>query len=141
MAWQHLAPRADANLGAARAEPGEIWTRVHASIRMQNYSSAMRALRTHIMTHPNDCIAYDLRCLCAMHCNDYSLALSDAIQCTTLNPAWARGWARLGAAQLCLGHPTGRCLGVYSRSHTGSKERGNVDWNGVSKESWKYKGR
>ncbi|KAG7671582.1 hypothetical protein NADE_000775 [Nannochloris sp. 'desiccata'] len=66
----------------------------------------MRALRTHIMTHPNDYIAYDLRCLCAMHCNDYSLALSDAIQCTTLNPAWARGWARLGAAQLCLGHPT-----------------------------------
>jgi hypothetical protein len=102
----------------------------------------MRALRTHIMTHPNDYIAYDLRCLCALHCNDFSLALSDAIQCTTLNPTWyvvklsryffpfffiffncilkftkqntssninkcrARGWARLGAAQLCMGHPT-----------------------------------
>jgi len=115
MAWQHLAPQADASLGGARAEvrysrfnvtntqnlcysvtlivfnamqAGEVWTRVHASIRMQNYSCAMRALRTYIMNHPNDYIAYDLRCLCALHCNDFSLALSDAIQCTTLNPSW-----------------------------------------------------
>lgn len=62
--------------------------RVHASIRMHDYSAALRALRVHILNHPSDHVAYDLRCLCALHCSDYQQALSDALQCTALNPAW-----------------------------------------------------
>lgn len=55
---------------------------------MQNYSQALRTLRAHILAHPDSYIAYDLRSLCAMHCNDHQQALSDAMQCTTLNPKW-----------------------------------------------------
>ena len=69
-------------------QTGESWARVHASIRMQNYSAALRALRVHIVANPEDYIAYDLRSLCALHSGDYQQALTDALQCTTLNPSW-----------------------------------------------------
>lgn len=75
-----------------------------AAIKVKNYNVANTLLKLHIQAHPEDYVAYDIKCLCALHCGEYGVALADAVACTSLAPTWARGWARLGAAQLCLGH-------------------------------------
>ena len=70
------------------AQEGAALAKVHIAIKMQNYSGALRTLRAHLLAHPDSYMGYELRSLCAMHCNDYQLALADALQCTSLNPAW-----------------------------------------------------
>lgn len=82
----------------------DLPSKVLSAIRIKNYIVANTLLKLHIQAHPEDFVAYDIKCLCALHCGDYGGALADAVACTGLAPTWARGWARLGAAQLCLGH-------------------------------------
>jgi hypothetical protein len=111
------------------------------AIKLQDYAAASRLLGDVILKDPSSFVALDLAAFCALHTGNYQLALSTAIQCTALKPAWcappaarrpppaarrrlgsavvgararvnqcvllrcrSRGWARLGAAQLCLGH-------------------------------------
>ena len=42
---------------------------------------------------------YSNRSACRMHLHDFKGAKEDAESCTALKPSWAKGWARLGAAQ------------------------------------------
>lgn len=92
-------------------------SKIHLAIKTQDYSAALRFLRSHILSHPESYIAYELRALCALHCSDYPQALSDAVRCTTLNPQWTRGWIRLASAQLCMGHPQA-ALSAYEKAKT-----------------------
>jgi len=69
-------------------QEGGTFARVHLAIKMQDYSAALRTLRTHILAHPDSYLAYDLRSLCALHCHDFEQARDDALHCTSVNPAW-----------------------------------------------------
>lgn len=88
--------------------------RARQAINLQDFDTAIGLLTKYITSHPNHYLVYDLRAFCALHSNLFEQALSDAQLCTTLNPDWSRGWARLGTAQLCCSHATA-ALSAYER--------------------------
>ena len=51
-----------------------------------------------------------------MHLHDFKGAKEDAESCTALKPSWAKGWARLGAAQGRLGEIT-EAVASYEKAH------------------------
>lgn len=83
---------------------GDGLARAHLAIQMKDFPTAIKLLTSHIDAHPQCYVAYDLRSYCSLQHRDIHQALNDALQCTRLRPTWARGWARLGAAELCNDH-------------------------------------
>ena len=59
---------------------------------------------------------YSNRSACRMHLHDFKGAKEDAESCTALKPSWAKGWARLGAAQGRLGEIT-EAVASYEKAH------------------------
>jgi tetratricopeptide (TPR) repeat protein len=59
---------------------------------------------------------YSNRSACRMHLHDFRGAKEDAESCTALKPSWAKGWARLGAAQGRLGEIT-EAVASYEKAH------------------------
>ena len=59
---------------------------------------------------------YSNRSACRMHLQDFKGAKEDAESCTALKPSWAKGWARLGAAQGRLGEIT-EAVASYEKAH------------------------
>ena len=59
---------------------------------------------------------YSNRSACRMHLQDFKGAKEDAESCTALKPSWAKGWARLGAAQGRLGEVT-EAIESYEKAH------------------------
>ncbi|KAL4421061.1 hypothetical protein ABPG77_001356 [Micractinium sp. CCAP 211/92] len=113
--WEQLAQHADLTAAAAEcndasaaalpAASGERLGRATRAMRLGDWLAAERVLGEEVKERPGGCwLALDLRAACCLQRGRHDLALDDAMQCTKLNPDWARGWARLGAAQLCLGH-------------------------------------
>ncbi|KAI3430257.1 hypothetical protein D9Q98_004853 [Chlorella vulgaris] len=78
--------------------------RATRAMKLKDYDTAMKLLSQEAADKPDGFIVFDLRAACCLHSGKHEQALDDAMQCTKLNPEWARGWARLGAAQLCMGH-------------------------------------
>ena len=59
---------------------------------------------------------YSNRSACRMHLQDFKGAKEDAESCTALKPSWAKGWARLGAAQGRLGEIS-EAVASYEKAH------------------------
>ena len=59
---------------------------------------------------------YSNRSACRMHLHDFKGAKEDAESCTALKPSWAKGWARLGAAQGRLGEIS-EAVASYEKAH------------------------
>lgn len=52
---------------------------------------------------------HDMRAAMRLYQRNAEGALEDAREVTASDPSWPRGWTRLGAAQLSLGHPQAAC--------------------------------
>ncbi|KAL4422512.1 hypothetical protein ABPG75_008709 [Micractinium tetrahymenae] len=113
--WEQLARHADLTAAAAACAgaggaalptaTGERLARATRAMRLGDWLAAERVLGQEVKEQPESCwLALDLRAACCLQRGRHDLALDDAMLCTKLNPSWARGWARLGAAHLCLGH-------------------------------------
>lgn len=78
--------------------------RARLAIKVDDFKAANKILSAHICLHRDCFLAYELRSLCSLHCDNFQQALNDALQCTRLQPGSSKGWARLGAAQLFNDH-------------------------------------
>ena len=74
------------------------------ALKLREHDAAARLMDSHFATGAGGALAHDLAALCELHVGNYTKALSHAMQATALDPGRARGWARLGAAQLCMRH-------------------------------------
>lgn len=80
----------------------EIKSRAKGSITSKNYPEAVQLYGKAIELFPQDAIIHANRSMCYLSMNNADSALSDAKEATKLDPTYAKGFYRLGMAQLKL---------------------------------------
>jgi tetratricopeptide (TPR) repeat protein len=80
----------------------EIKSRAKGSITSKNYPEAVQLYSKAIELFPQDAILHANRSMCYLSMNNANSALSDAQEATKLDPTYAKGFYRLGMAQLKL---------------------------------------
>lgn len=85
------------NVSAARAK-----AKGNAAFQARKYEEAVSYYTEAISHDPSDVILYSNRSASYACLEEYAKALQDGQQCVSLNPDWARGYARKGLAELFL---------------------------------------
>lgn len=95
--WNLVACRSMGNVSAARAK-----AKGNAAFQAQNYEESVLHFTEGIQHNPSDIVLYSNRSASYVHLDDYTNALKDGEKCVSLNPEWARGYARKGLAEFHL---------------------------------------
>ena len=87
-----------ANVGSAGTlGPGSYATAIEA-FNVQNFKRAEQHLSSAIELDPENHVFYSNRAAAYMALEQYDRALGDADECIRLQPEWAKGYSRRGAA-------------------------------------------
>lgn len=89
------------NLAASDGDeaPQTLKAQANALVASGDHRAAAALLTRAIAMQPSDLHLYHSnRSLCALSLKDYQLAIGDANKCIELQPKWAKGYSRLGAA-------------------------------------------
>ncbi|KAH8596716.1 putative heat shock protein sti1 like protein [Bisporella sp. PMI_857] len=89
----------------------------NAAIKAQNFDEAVKYFTEAIELQPTNHILYSNRSAAYASKKDYENAEKDAQKTTELEPTWAKGWGRLGAAK----HGLGDLLGAHDAYEEGIK--------------------
>ncbi|XP_065637589.1 uncharacterized protein LOC111992481 isoform X2 [Quercus suber] len=86
----------------ALAEQAKV--NAYAAFSAGDFSTAVRHFSTAMSVGPSNYLLYSNRSAAYARLHQYSEALADAEKAVKLKPDWSRGYCRLGAAHLGLGH-------------------------------------
>ncbi|KAG5513636.1 hypothetical protein PMAC_000674 [Pneumocystis sp. 'macacae'] len=76
----------------------EIRKEANSLFSAKKYEEAIKMYTEAIVLEPENHVLYSNRSACYASLKNFDEALKDALKCIEINPSWAKGWSRKGAA-------------------------------------------